>query len=325
MLFSKKLRLLTAFALGTGFISGCENVVEIPIPEHTPKLALRCSISNEPLDSAYFQLYPDNIPFVSASRGILSSQSSPPVTNALMQITDGNGVVVESFMPGFKNQPGSENSGYYSAVSNFKPQPGQTYKLKVSAPGFEEVTGQLVLPNVLSGMHASFTGKQTDPYTTEGSFSFTIQDNGAEDNYYFIQVFALDSLQRLMPNVTVREEKDDEDFSTDLNDIQLSSMYSQIYPFDDKTFNGRSFTTTHNIVYSYYYDGSGNNPKVKYLRAVVASITKDKFLFHKSIDTYYDTHDNPFSEPTRIQGNLKNGYGYFGGQTNSYFDIKLPE
>ena len=31
-----------------------------------------------------------------------------------------------------------------------------------------------------------------------------------------------------------------------------------------------------------------------------------------SIDAYFDALDNPFSEPTSVQGNIPDGFGIFG-------------
>ena len=56
---------------------------------------------------------------------------------------------------------------------------------------------------------------------------------------------------------------------------------------------------------------------------VVSSITVDDYNFYLSRRRYADSHGNLFAEPAPLAGNVRNGYGLFGGATDATYRIRL--
>lgn len=321
MLSLKKVRNQALLLAGTVLFPACETSIEVPVPEHTPKLAVRCTIGNEKMDSALYAYFPTFRPYVSHSQSILSTNQIDGINNATVVITDGSGTVVETFKQDqdFNHYYGN---GYYNPVTNFTPQAGQQYTFTVSAPGYETVSSTLTLPNQISGIQGSYLKKEENPFNLSGRLTFTIPDKGNQNNYYLIYGVILDDQHNVMERGYFSEEEEDSGIGTEINDIHFSqAMYNDFYsfrPFDDKTFNGTSVTVSRNINIS-----AGGTVEPKYLRLMVSSLTEDYFKFLKSLQLYYDSSGNPFAEPAQVRGNIKNGYGCFGGYTNTYIDIPL--
>jgi hypothetical protein len=325
MKFLKKagaaVQLLAAFALAS-----CENIVEVPMPEHKPKLAIRYMLGNDTPDSAFYVNFPSYQPFVSHSQGILDNEELKGLNDADLTVSDSDGKVVETFKIGTSGG-GTIGNGYYQAVSRFVAAPGQTYTFTASAPNFETVTGTLTLPNKVNGLQASYTKTADHPLGEVGKVTITLPDKGDEKNYYSLFGALLDN--RLVANnrdvfYEERENEDEGIVTTEFDEIHFSnrSNTTESYTtevFSDENLNGRSVTITRNVFL--LIGDPAKRPK--YLRIIVHSVTHDTYRFLKSSQSYVDNYGNPFAEPTRVIGNINNGYGYFGGYTSTYFDIPL--
>jgi hypothetical protein len=117
----------------------------------------------------------------------------------------------------------------------------------------------------------------------------------------------------------IKQDENGNTIETDLNEVHFSQGYYDIVPFSDENFNGKK--TTINREVKLYIGDQAKRPK--YLRLIVHSITRDTYRFLKSSQSYEENNGNPFAEPTRVIGNIQNGYGYFGGFTSTYVDIPL--
>jgi hypothetical protein len=323
MFFLKKVKSLASLLAAAVLFPACESIVEVPIPAHTPKLAIRCTIGNETLDDALYTLYPTFQPFVSHSQSILSTNEIKGINDASIIITDEAGRVMETFRPA-DTTTSYLGEGYYSPVSRFTPEAGKRYTLKASAPGFEEVTSTLTIPYPVNGIQGTFV-KKSDIYAgIDGRVTLTFPDNGSENNYYMISALLVDSQGKVSERDYFTEDEDNTGLETNINDIHFSEFrYQDFYgfkPFDDKSFNGNSITISRNVSLTF---NSVSSTRPKALRLVVSSITEDSYKFLKSLQLYMDTNGNPFAEPVRVKGNIENGYGYFGGYANAYYDIPL--
>ena len=43
----------------------------------------------------------------------------------------------------------------------------------------------------------------------------------------------------------------------------------------------------------------------------------------RPVQRYQDSHDNPFAEPAPLASNIRNGYGLFGGATDTKLVIPI--
>ncbi|MFC5271794.1 DUF4249 domain-containing protein [Adhaeribacter terreus] len=326
-MLQKTAQLAAAF-LGITLLSACETVVEVPIPAHTPKLAVRYMLPDTEPDTLFYQLFPQYQPYVNHSQSIYSGSELKGVNDAMLTVTDQNGNVVETFKRGNGFGYGASDDGYYEPVTRFKAQPGQTYSLSVSAPNYETVTGKLTMPSGISGVQATFleTSRENGGGSyaqVRGRVTISLPDNGAENNFYTLYGTLLDDRYVANGRDVFQEEMEDDAIgvSTEFQNIHFSPiLYGDANPFDDKTFNGKTINVTRNVML--FYGNAATPPR--YLRIYVHSITEDSYRFLKSLKMYNETGDNPFAEQTRVLGNLEKGYGYFGGFTSSYFDIELP-
>lgn len=66
-------------------------------------------------------------------------------------------------------------------------------------------------------------------------------------------------------------------------------------------------------------------PQPSYLEVVVSGITADAYRYYKSQQRYYENLDNPYAKLASLVSNIRNGYGLFGGATDAYYRLKLPQ
>ena len=320
--------------LKTGFLilpavlfSACETVVEMPIPEHVPKLALRYMLGTTTPDHQEYANFPQYQAYVNHSQSLFATEPLEGINNATLIVTNAEDKVVETFKQDIASDVGVQGNGYYQPVTNFTAAPGQKYTLTVSAPGYETVTSSLTMPDQVYGLQGTFTKLEENfagPFGKEviGEVNLVLPDNGSQDNYYLIYGVLLDDKGKANARDYFRAiEDDDLGLGPDFKDVQFSQIgFTDAQPFDDKAFNG---TTLHVSRRVSLLIGEVTKPP-KYLRVYLHSITQDTHRFLKSLNAYYDTNGNPFAESTRVIGNIENGYGYFGGYTSTYIDIELP-
>ena len=328
MKFLQKVLKTGLFVLPAVLFSACETEVEMPIPVHVPKLAIRYMLGNVTPDSLEYAHFPQYQAYVNHSQSLYSTEPLKGVNNATLVVTNAEDKVVETFKQDFSSHVGVQGNGYYQPATNFTAIPGQKYTFTVSAPGFETVTSSLTMPDMVNGLQGTFTKLeeiQGGPVGKEviGQVNITLPDNGTQNNYYIIYGVLLDNKGKANARDYFRPLEDDDDLGigADFKDIQFSEMgYASSQPFDDKAFNGTTLRVSRRVS---LLIGDVSKPP-KHLRVYLHSITEDTYRFLKSLNAYYDTNGNPFAESSRVIGNVEKGYGYFGGYTSSDVDIELP-
>ena len=327
MKFLQKVLQTGLFMLPAVLFSACETVVEMPIPVHVPKLAIRFMLGNVTPDSLEYAHFPQYQAYVNHSQSLFSTEPLEGINNATLTVTNAEDKVVETYKQDFTSHVGVQGNGYYQPVTNFTATPGQKYTFTVSAPGYETVTSSLTMPDLVSGLQGTFNKLEEHvggPVGKEviGQVNITLPDNGAQNNYYLIYGVLLDKGKaNARDYFRPLEEDEDLGIGTDFKDIRFSEMgYSNSQPFDDKAFNG---TTLHISRRVSLLIGDAAKPP-KHLRVYLHSITEDTYRFLKSLNGYYENNGNPFAESSRVIGNIENGYGYFGGYTSTFIDIELP-
>ena len=152
-MLQKTLKLSAAF-IGIGLFSGCETVVEVPIPEHKPKMALRYMLSDQEPDSVLYSLFPQYQPYVNHSQSVFDSEELRGVNDAMLTITNQNGQVVETFQRSTGSM-GAYDDGYYEPVTKFKAQPGQTYTISVTATNYPSASSKITITSAISAEQSS--------------------------------------------------------------------------------------------------------------------------------------------------------------------------
>lgn len=326
-------------------------IVEIDIPAHTPRLAIRADWTAGSDSLAVF---------VTKSRGVLDKTT--PNFNQTIKYWNGNGrdsiKVVQEYYDTVANTkvellrngqllgtiPYSKR-GYHVAKGLFKLDTisGITYTLKVSAPNFETVeASQKTQGNfaLLRGTHrpdgAIYTDL-SDPFSSPqrgDELSFEIQDNGIDENFYTIsspERYGFYNFGGSSVSISKDTLKKQYFANGYLNNID-PNMANGFLP--DRTFNGKSYLWRFWLQPDLYFNekdsnsGAYLNSKIKSgdkIMATISSVNKDYVLFLKTLDLAYSAQDNPFfTEPVILHTNVKNGYGIFTISRVKTFTIVVP-
>ena len=108
----KKVLKPALFFLAAATFTACETVVEMPIPEHVPKLAIRYMIGNVPPDAVEYEHFPQYQAYVSHSQSVFATEPLEGINNATLTVTDANQNVVETFKRDANSQVGVQANGY---------------------------------------------------------------------------------------------------------------------------------------------------------------------------------------------------------------------
>ncbi|PJJ58802.1 DUF4249 domain-containing protein [Hymenobacter chitinivorans] len=334
-LFTLNRRSAALAVLSAGLVlSGCETVIDLPEPAHTPRIALKYILSNYTTQRQHDELANTRTLFVSTSQRIFSTKDVRGRKDATVVILDENGTEVERFQPVPPTSPyDTFNIGTYQPTRNLKGEPGRTYTLQASLPGFETVESKLTLPAVPVIESATFIKNvsKSDQSNVYGQLSITVADDPGATNYYVAFARVVDSQNNQYQGWSqVDIATDESDVDVDLGQFQLSTIYSfqgygyDLFPFADAAVNGKRFSLTTNVR---YYDGycpqASNCQRPDYMEVYVTSMTQDTYNFFLARRRYNDSEGNPFAEPAPLPSNIRPGYGLFGGMTDAVYRIKL--
>ncbi|UOQ54973.1 DUF4249 domain-containing protein [Hymenobacter cellulosivorans] len=334
-LFTLNLRRSAVLAvLSTGLLSSCETVIDLPEPEHTPRIALKYILSNYEPQRQTDELANTRKLFVSNSQRIFSNKEARGRKDATVVILDENGAEVERFRPVLPSSPyDTFNIGSYEPTRNLKGEPGRTYTLRASLPGFETVESKLTLPAVPVIESATFVKNESKSENSSvfGQLSLTVADDPGAANYYVAFARVVNSQNNQYQGWSqVDVAEDESDVEVDLGQFQLSTVYSfqgysyGLFPFADTNVNGKRFSLTTNVrFYDGYCQQPSNCQRPDYMEVYVTSMTQDTYNFFLARRRYNDSEGNPFAEPAPLPSNIRPGYGLFGGMTDAVYRIKL--
>ncbi len=314
-------------------LSGCETIVDVDTPPHTPRLALSYTLSNQPATADYNFFFQNRALFVSGSQGVLETKRVEGRADASVQLFDETGRVVEQFRSkrragGYNSSTGQPDSvgGYYVPTRGFVGEPGRMYTLRASAPGLEAVESALTLPEQAVIETGSFVAGQSNPntYGRRGRLTCSILDNAGATDYYLAYARLLDRNGNYWGDVRPDYSIGGDGPDISVNRFQLSessNSYGQ-YPFSDAGSNGQRLSFSADVLLQ-YRGGSSTTREAAYIELIVSSITPDTYRFYQSLQRYYDTDGNPFAEPAPLYSNVRPGYGLFGGATDAVYRIAL--
>lgn len=312
-------------------LTACETVVDVPPPPHTPRIALRYTLTSNPADSSFAALAGDQALFVSNSQGVFDTTQLEGRRDATVEIRDGSGAVVERFRSAPDYNPAGgyfTQGGYYRPTLGLVPQTGARYSLRATLPGFPVVESSLVFPAAPVVASASFSprsGSGGNGYTQKGRLTVTIADDPAADNYYIAFAQILDAQGQSLTYVNV--DYDSQNSSVGIGQFQLSSprqSYS-VQPYADAGANGQTLTLASDVEYypSYCPNPNAPCPQPTFIEVTVSAISADTYQFYLSRRRYYDSEGNPFAEPAPLASNLTNGFGLFGASADTKIRVAL--
>jgi len=317
-----------AFTLLAGMaLAGCEQVVDLPEPPHTSRVALFHMLSTAPEDSSFQELFYQRQLYVSNSQRVFDMSEIKGRGDAQVELRDAAGSVVERYRPVSINN-GYLQPGSYRPTRGFRPQPGQAYTLRATVPGLETAESTLTMPTPATIETASYVartpGPNSNPNEQQGRLTLILRDDPATANYYLAYARVLDQQGRPIENGVVDVDYDSQTNAVTIGQFQLSSPRQQysLYPFADTDLNGQRITLASDVRY-YTFCFQSNCPQPAFVEVHVSSITRDAYEFYLSRRRYYDSNGNPFAEPAPLASNIRPGYGLFGGATDVKYRIPL--
>ncbi|WP_167856497.1 DUF4249 domain-containing protein [Hymenobacter metallicola] len=326
----KKPALTLLLSLGLG---ACETVIDLPEPPHTPRVALQFSLSNYAYTAQNDndELARTRKLFVSNSQRVFDLSELSGRSDATVVILDEAGTVVEQFRALPPRSPG--DVGYYEQTKQLKGEPGRTYTLRASLPGFETVESTLTMPKPAVIESATFTknAAQSNEYEVRGKLNVSIADDPGANNYYLAFARVVNEQnQQATTWSQVQVDEEDNEFGVEVGQFQLSNIgglqgYGYgLYPYADTNVNGKRFSLNTGVrYYAGYCPQPTNCNRATYMEVFVTSLTADTYNFYLSRQRYNDTENNPFAEPAPLASNIKGGYGLFGGMMDAVYRIKL--
>jgi hypothetical protein len=249
---------------------------------------------------------------VSKTAGVLDtiSVSRNRVTNAFVQLYE-NHILKDTLVY-------DTNSGAYIVKRNTRVTQGNTYLLKVSAPGFTDVEAVTTTPfsTPIQSITRRMNVKKDAAGNSLDEVKITFNDDASLANYYLFRVRRPQYRGGNNVSYTGIEcmRSTDRDIEGRNNDelVDAESCINDEFFLRDVNFNGRVkiivLFIEHNELEPLIVPGTNRT-----VRPIVElhSITADQYKYRRSIILYRDAEDNPFAEPVLVYGNVKNGYGIF--------------
>lgn len=266
-------------------------VVEIDLPEHTPMLSVSAEFSSvDTLLTAFvYHTYATN-----------QQPDTSIVGDATVKLYE-NGNLIREFTP---RQFVFPKDSYEAASTGLFAADGSTYRLEVSAPGYATVFAEQKMPKKVE--IAALTVKPESVPDPDGSkldeLIVEFDDPAGEENYYL-----LDAIQNFCFFDGVMDTFCyNNSVYLDSFDPLLEYTVGNGLIINDKTFDGKRVTlraTSYNSLLP-------SSPEERVIVQLV-HLTREKYLYLRSLYQYQNADGNPFAEPVTVQGNFEGGVGLF--------------
>jgi hypothetical protein len=296
LLQNQNKRLLAGGVLLSLLLSGCETVVNVDLPEEPSQIVVNSLFNPDTIWMAH----------ISRSQGILESGPLEIIPNATVEVWSNNTRIAS--LPHVGN-------GFYKAANQY-PQAGQTYEIRVAAPGSALATARdtAPFPTVLQRVDQKLITEADFFYEYECTLHFT--DPPGIKNYYHLAILCAEEWEgetHYYPYFFASNDLLLNEGEVNLDPEQNFSDYEAF--FDDVVFADRSYELTIS-----FQDYTYNQTREIYM--ILSTVSEAYYKYHQSSITQRTRGDNPFSEPVMVYNNIENGLGIFAGSSRSVYKIK---
>lgn len=292
------------------FLISCQKETKFEIQYPAGKLVVNCLINPNSLCKVYLteSLNPTDI------------INFKDVTGADIELfINGNSAVLfDTYIETFKN-PGL---GYYTNP-DISVNVNDSLEIKVSHSNFESINAKTYIPekpNVEVDILTYSVEEFTDSWLAEKGYDFnasiklTIFDNKATETFYSVKMFYFaDAVPYPHEGDTLYTDKIH--FNINADNMIKTYKFNEGYIFSNENFTNGNDDYILLIEDGLYV----KRPDFNKVYLEIKSISKDYYLYQKTMIEYYQAIDNPFSEPAKVYGNINKGYGIFAGY-NSVID-----
>jgi hypothetical protein len=276
-------------------ILGCEKEIDLKIDEDQSKLVL----------NAWLKTEQHPVLEINRSTFIFDKRGTDRMEDAEVILFEDNEEI------GFLEHFGS---GFYKN-ENINIKPNKEYKIIAKADGFDNVTAtekssEKLKDNDFDFDYETISNPHGSNYQSISDVKLTLKDKAsAEDIYLFLVKDTYKSWSNENPEDTTYNEHI---IYLESSDTQLEYVYfpnlGQIQILKDELFNGNEYTVrfrTNDLRIYKFNDGERSSVSQNIIE--IHKISKSFYLYLKSIE--YNQYPDPFTEPTQIYTNVKNGYG----------------
>jgi hypothetical protein len=285
----------------------CERPVELSLGNPSPQLVI----------SSDFTAGQNVLVTVTETQNILESPAIKFVDDATVEVFQEDELLETlTFIPQTNRLPPKY-------VSNqFKPQEGETYILKASAPGFDPIMAQSHVPYpveisqlFVSNVDLTVNSDAQNDMTYSYNVQLQFEDPADMVNYYhlnFLQkVFSFTVLEG--DTIIISSSLEPVSFSPQNNKNTFIAYFLGGVLFEDTEFNGDLITASFNISISIDSEAQLLGPMVAQLR----NVSEHYYHYYNSVSRQQTSGNDPFSPPVFIDSNVENGKGVFAGYNQS--------
>lgn len=263
-------------------------VVEIDIPPHESLPVLVSGLNaGDTLVSV----------LISRSKGVLEAGPYELPSDAVVRLLrNGQELARPVFNPASKH--------YEIRLAEPLPAGDASYRIEAQLTGSALVFAEQEMPRPPAVAHMELRKRGT--VTAGGSRAdeiiIDIDDPAGEENYYRIEISELFGFVE-SPGDTIFSEWP-RDLET--NDPNLYSGGNSSMVISDGPFNGRRYRIRVST-----YPLEEDEQSISRYRVRVFQISRDAFLYERTLYQFNEARGNPFAEPVTVHSNIRGGYGIF--------------
>lgn len=322
--------IITPVIIAIFFLASCEEIIEFKGEKLEPKIVM------------YSLFDPDSLIAVSIGRSysVFEEDHNPEqIPDAAVRLyRDGEFLSELEYLPlppGYIYS-GMENLSRYVAPG-IRPEPGSLYRIEAGVPGLKSVWAEVQLPEPVPVT-------DIDTFVITGYYQVRrigtrvrFNDPAGEDNFYRLNVSMIEGSYTGPLNEPWSDEYtvwvNREDFTGAVIDDPLLkpagdedifglSDQNHFHIFSDELIPGKEYDLNLRVFawekdYSYY--------EFIHYRIELQSISRDLFLYLRSMSLHFSSGESPFVEPVIVYSNVVNGLGIVGARICSSATLKFGE
>jgi hypothetical protein len=307
----------------TTLFSACEKNIDIDIGDTDPMIVVNGVLK---ADSAV-EIY------LSRTRHILDNNEINSLLNASVEISDEEGNS-EALVLG---------SGNLYRTDQMNIQPGKTYTIRASAPGYGDVEATTLVPERVPIARFDTSTVYNDWGDDMIEFAIELDDPPGVENYYMISIstqlsfsykeysYYLDTLYVDLEKdtVVVGYVRDSVVFTNVQNEniwfesenlaIEQQESYTSRVIFSDRLFDGRSYTIRGRFN-TWFLQGISDSAAID---VRLQTIDSHYYKYIDSREDHYYARNDPFAVPVIVHSNILNGVGILGAMSDEKYSFNL--
>ncbi len=220
-----------------------------------------------------------------------------------------------------------QSISYYTSTE-YRAQPNTRYTIKVSAPGFEPVIAQSIIPTPvpLERTRTTFAGyapsQNLEELLCTFNFEVVFNDPAQHRNYYHLRIHQEVQEFKLSESgdtVLTGRSLQHLGFGASINNNAVTAYLEDGVLLDDIWFNGRTLTLPLSV--QMRIRAGREIPCGFYVE--LRTVSEEYYKFHSSIARNKNNPGPPYTEPVIVYSNVQRGRGVFAGFSAAMDSIRV--